>query len=240
MRGLTTPATPHPNQAGVKMSFQAAAWAINQSPKTVIEKLILILLADCHNKDNGRCDPSLNYLTRSSICTRPTVIKAIKSLESQGYIKVEKRQNNRQQTNQYYLVLEPELVKLLNQPSKADIPELVKLTMEAGKGALPEPVNNQELNQEGTKARLFVVETLGVSAELWDEFLATRKRLKAPNSPLAITTLINRLIAIRDGGYSPNEAVENSNSAGWKTVYMPSESKPQQRSVKDEVTDTSW
>ena len=44
---------------------------------------------------------------------------------------------------------------------------------------------------------------LGIPAELWDEYIKTRKRVKATNTPLALTTLINKLSRFAEEGYSP-------------------------------------
>jgi hypothetical protein len=61
-----------------------------------------------------------------------------------------------------------------------------------------------------------------IDNELWDEYLLTRKRLKAPNSKRALTTLLNKIAkmeAERSG--SGIQALEDANSNGWKSVYPP-------------------
>ncbi len=68
------------------MSFEAAAWAIKQRTKLPTEKLVLIALSDCHNKDTARCDPSLLTLADVALCSDRTAIRAIESLVKQGFI----------------------------------------------------------------------------------------------------------------------------------------------------------
>jgi len=68
------------------MSFEAAAWAIKQRPESPTEKLILIALADCMNSETGRCFPSVDFLAEAALCSKRTAQRAIKSLESQGFI----------------------------------------------------------------------------------------------------------------------------------------------------------
>ena len=68
------------------MSFKAAAWAIQQKPELPVEKLILIGLSDCYNNDTHRCDPSIITLAEIGLCCKRTAIRAIKSLETQGFI----------------------------------------------------------------------------------------------------------------------------------------------------------
>lgn len=84
------------------MSFEAAAWAIKQSPELATEKLILIALADCHNRDTGRCDPSLATLSEVALCSSRTAIRAIDSLEKQGFISTIKESGKR--TNYVLLI----------------------------------------------------------------------------------------------------------------------------------------
>tara|TARA_R100001377_G_C3163791_1_gene100603 strand:- start:60 stop:923 length:864 start_codon:yes stop_codon:yes gene_type:complete len=68
------------------MSYEAAAWAIQQKPNTAHEKLVLIAIADCFNKNNSRCDPSIAHLADVCLCNTRTVMRAIQNLEDQGFI----------------------------------------------------------------------------------------------------------------------------------------------------------
>ena len=62
---------------------------------------------------------------------------------------------------------------------------------------------------------------LGISGELWDEFIKNRKRVGASNTPVAMTTLINKLKKYADEGHKPSDLVELANESGWKSVYPP-------------------
>jgi hypothetical protein len=87
--------------------------------------------------------------------------------------------------------------------------------------------------------------SLGVPSDLWDEYIKTRKRVKATNSPLALTTLINLLSKYRAEGISPAELVAEANMRGWKSVFPP---KPDNnhgkqtasQRAKAAATDTKW
>lgn len=68
------------------MSFEAAAWAINQQTKTQSAKLVLIGLSDCHNRDTGKCDPGNQYLMRIAQCSPRAINNAIAELEDLGLI----------------------------------------------------------------------------------------------------------------------------------------------------------
>lgn len=72
------------------MSHKASAWAMDQCPGTPLEKLVLLILADCQNESSGQCYPSITYLCDKSMCSRRGAIKVIESLEAQGYITAKK------------------------------------------------------------------------------------------------------------------------------------------------------
>ena len=79
------------------MSFECAAWAIQQTPESPVDKLVLIALADCFNKHNSRCDPSNAYLAEHALCSQNYVSNALKRLEAAGFIGVVRsdgRRNN--------------------------------------------------------------------------------------------------------------------------------------------------
>jgi hypothetical protein len=57
-------------------------------------KLVLLCLADCHNADNGRCDPSGSFISRFTGLDKKTVFEALKLLEAMGLIKGRKRVGN--------------------------------------------------------------------------------------------------------------------------------------------------
>jgi DNA-binding transcriptional regulator YhcF (GntR family) len=76
------------------MSFKAAAWAIETSVvNNANEKLVLIILADCHNAESGRCDPSIDYLADKTKLSRRSVERAISGLEKAGLLSRKQRSN---------------------------------------------------------------------------------------------------------------------------------------------------
>lgn len=87
------------------MSFEAAAWAIKQSPETQTDKLVLIALCDCFNKHNSRCDPSNTFLAKAAMCSERYVSESLSRLERDGYISITRRPGRRNN----YEILTPEL-----------------------------------------------------------------------------------------------------------------------------------
>jgi len=78
------------------MSAEATFWAWSlrirkAGTRPAPLKLILLCLADCHNSDTGRCDPSEKYISRFTGVDKKTIPKAIEVLEELGLITVKHR-----------------------------------------------------------------------------------------------------------------------------------------------------
>lgn len=54
-------------------------------------KLVLLCLADCHNSDNGRCDPSVAFISEFTGLDRKTIPESLDTLEALGLISQAKR-----------------------------------------------------------------------------------------------------------------------------------------------------
>ena len=80
-------------------------------------------------------------------------------------------------------------------------------------------VFNKLLSLQNKQAVPAEVYRLGIDAELWNEYMATRKRVKATSTPRAIITLINKITRLAAIGHNPIQMVEEANANGWKSVY---------------------
>lgn len=61
----------------------------------------------------------------------------------------------------------------------------------------------------------------GVEDQLWGDFLANRKRHKAPLTRTAYDRICKTLIESREAGYPPGEVVGRAVERGWRTVFNP-------------------
>ena len=59
--------------------------------KSSSAKLVLLILADCHNGDNGRCDPSVPFISKFTGLNKKTVSSALANLQRAGLITAELR-----------------------------------------------------------------------------------------------------------------------------------------------------
>lgn len=91
------------------MSFLAMSWAIKQRGIKPATKLVLMILADCHNRHTGRCDPSQARLADECEMSRSTVNLHLQKLEDRGLIRRIQRfdeQTKRRQRTSYILVFD--------------------------------------------------------------------------------------------------------------------------------------
>jgi|TARA_R110000787_G_scaffold271804_1_gene379061 hypothetical protein len=89
------------------MSWRALDWASKQKTGNYADKLILIILAN-YADDNNNCFPSLKTICTMTECSRSTVIRSLKRLEINNFIKIQERfanvgHNKRQTSNLYEL-----------------------------------------------------------------------------------------------------------------------------------------
>ena len=129
------------------MSFKSMVEAFEAKIGNPARKLVLLKLADQAN-DNGLCWPS--YATIASACEvdRRTVIRHIKQLEKDGFLRVEKTYNKdagKNYSNRYHLTIANGVKKPLvsedHHPSDKLSPPLVSEDHHPSVKLSPEPIN---------------------------------------------------------------------------------------------------
>ena len=85
------------------MSFQAMTWAAEQKLPSK-EKLVLLMLANCHNADSGRCDPSHKKLAERCGLSVATVKRAIGELEKKKILIIKNRKIEDVFLSNYYIL----------------------------------------------------------------------------------------------------------------------------------------
>lgn len=198
------------------MSWSALAWAVRQQlPST--QKLVLIMLAERHNSDTGRCDPSHERLAEDCGLTRRSVMDQVKKLEESGYIRAMNRAKGALKlSNHYVLNLSfgvPEkaqalpndpflVVKHVHQGSEAgspgvvkQVPNVVNDVHQGGEAGSHKPVTEpvkEPLKKE--RAPRMAAPALprpdGVTEQTWADWLALRRAKNAPVSMTVVTLAI--------------------------------------------------
>lgn len=121
---------------------------MEQKTKTPLEKLVLLVLADCHNAATGRCFPSLTFISNRAMCTRRGAMKVIESLESQGFIRAERAAGKRTFYT-FHMAQTGELSSRVNSVHGCtQFTSTGELSSKTGELSSPEPGSNQESNLE--------------------------------------------------------------------------------------------
>jgi DNA-binding MarR family transcriptional regulator len=132
----------------INLSFKAAAWAIDsEAVQTAYQKLVLIILADCHNADTGRCDPSIEFIAARAKISRRSVERAIDGLESLGLLKRKQRSNRDglKTSNSYVLAISDASESRID-ASHSRIRCVTQAEWDASDRRINQEVKNQEEN----------------------------------------------------------------------------------------------
>jgi DNA-binding MarR family transcriptional regulator len=88
------------------VSIAAVNWAFAQRGLKPASKLILVYLADCHNRETRRCDPSQAALAEECCMSRASVNTHLKLLEEMGLIRRIQRtdKSTKQQERTLYIL----------------------------------------------------------------------------------------------------------------------------------------
>ena len=130
-----------------ELSAKATFWAWDITLKSS-KKLVLLCLADCHNADTNRCDPSIKYICEKTGLDKKTVPNAINDLELEGYLSLKKEHGK--STKYSFNFAQKRVAPKTGLPQKRVTPKTVDSTPKNGVGVTPktgyEPITNLEEN----------------------------------------------------------------------------------------------
>ena len=213
------------------MSAKATFWAWEQELNHAT-KIVLLSLANYSN-DQDESWHGMKSLSKACGLSRRSIITHLQKLESLGLLTIigRKRDGVLNDTNVYKLNINiesssakssPGQVKEIHHPSEGDSLPLVKEIHHPSEGAAhkSKKESKKEPKRKLKEASPSDLCPSYIDQELWDEYLATRKGVKASNKPRALKTLINKLNKIEEA--RPGDgliALENANEGSWKSVY---------------------
>lgn len=161
------------------MSHKATNWAVTVRGIPAAAKVVLWHLADRHNKDTGRCDPSQDLLAEDCEISRSSLNNQLKLLEDAGLITRIQRVNSatkRHQSTAYILhfdVVSPQDVetRVQNLDTEAVSKNEGEPCPKNGQSRVQNLDTNPVKNQEGTlRARAF-----SSSEDFWAETIRLAK-----------------------------------------------------------------
>jgi len=85
--GAYTPPTPS-LVGGIRLSWQAVTWVLEQSESTLGSRLVLLSIASHSNREGKNAFPSLDTIAREALLCRREVVYCVKSLEESGELRV--------------------------------------------------------------------------------------------------------------------------------------------------------
>lgn len=229
------------------MSFPALSWAVRQKlPST--QKLVLLMLAERHNKDSGQCNPSLELLADDCGLSRRSVIDQIAKLQEAGYLTVRHRaRDNVKLPSQYVLhldfgipekvqteasdpyLLPKEVVNDVHRGSERaapgvvnDVHEVVNDVHQGSERAAHKPVNKPGIEPKYKKTRVaapsFQVPDW-INKQHWDAWHSCAKRKNATNAQKQMA--VDKLAKWREEGIDHAAALESAAIAGWQGLFKP-------------------
>ena len=152
------------------LSHEATNWASKVRGISPMQKLVLMLMADCHNSHTRECFPSIETLVKDSCAGRMTVIRAIQALEAAGLISIKKQEGK---ANRYDLHTSTTAIPVSERyPSQSDTPP-VSERYPTRTTVIPE--QERTGNNRKSQRKKFTDEHMAVAKEMADILQLTRK-----------------------------------------------------------------
>ena len=194
------------------MSIAAINWALNHvGGITSTQKAILIALADRANEDN-QCWPSYEDICSRSCATRHAVANALKHFEALGLIRKTRRYNK---STIYELVIS---VEINTATSSVEINTASSVEIDTASSVEINTLTINEPSKEPPKRkrRCFTPPT-GVAKESWQDWVAYRKKFKAPTTDRSLLLVANKLKDFTEE--EQRQAIDMAIECGWKSVF---------------------
>lgn len=231
------------------MSAKATFWAWEQKLSSS-EKLVLLCLADCHNGDNGRCDPSAKYIAEQTGLNIKTIPSALKSLLRSELITIKNRPGK---SPQFLLNLTQNWVTPKTGVHQKRVTPKTDITSpDIGETPTPktgdEPKRNLNKNLKDNIYKKISLANLPdfVSHETAKEFIDHRVNLKKPLTQNAFDRAMRDSIKLASlFTLSPDQIITEIIDAGWqwaKVDWLENRLKTQRSkaSAFDRAGDRSW
>jgi len=205
------------------VSAKATFWAWKQFGLGSSKKLVLLCLADCHNANTERCDPSVSYISEHTDLNRKTVMKAIESLAESGCISTQKKQGAR--TN-FHLLIDEETSPNLGTSTKNGTSPNLGTPTSPNLGTTPvpnlvhEPTSNLKVNLQDIYKKIELTNlTEEIERETARELIDHRVNIKKPFTQQSFDRLIKKILKVKSDQeitLTPNQAIETIVDRGWQ------------------------
>lgn len=183
------------------MCFESMAWAVKQSTANSGQKLVLLMLADFANSETGQCNPSHAKLAERCCMSVASIKRHIDDLAESGFLEKQAVfRDNIQKSNQYRL----------NIPGSSNLatPQLMVSYPPA-----QDELQNLEIKPRKEYIKPNAAKPDSVSEEVWQEFVAHRKRKKGSISALVLKNIEAKA---NIAGWTLEQAMAEMVSRNWQ------------------------
>lgn len=203
------------------MSIAASHWAIRQD-LPALQKLVLIALADRHNSDTDRCDPSISLVCEDCGMSRNAVRDAIRGLREKGYVEaIERFDGPAQMSNFYTLHLEFDNPtpgrKKTPYPGRKVTPSGLPDDPAPGSPEGHKPVITKPVKEPNTKSS-FVLPPW-IDSQSWKDYEEMRRRIGKPMTDRARTLAVNELAKLEAKGQRHTDVLDQSVMNSWQGLF---------------------
>ncbi|OWT68071.1 MULTISPECIES: helix-turn-helix domain-containing protein [unclassified Achromobacter] len=221
------------------MSVEAISWALKQPIKPSSAKFVLVAIANCADGQDFIAWPSMAYLTEATDQDRKTVLANVARLKEMGFLEDTGERKGSTKQVIVYRLKEPEIGTVKEDQKrnstengtvpKTDIKSPVfphkesQISRERGPKTGHGTVIEPSKNRQGTVNRGPAV-TLPdwLPEQVWQDWVAHRKAVKAPLTDRAAELSISKLAKFREQGHDPVAVINQSVLSGkWTDLYAP-------------------
>lgn len=203
------------------MSFQAMAWATEQDVPAM-QKIVLLMLANCTNHYNGQCNPSHESLAKDCGMSVRSCKDQIGKLAEAGFLEIVKRSKDGiSLPNQYTLAMP----KGRGHQMPTGGQEMPDGGAGGARGVGQEVPTNQEDKPRTEPGKTYIANPapkkydamaalleIGVPAQVAADWLEVRKGKKSAPTKTAIDDVLESLA---EAGYSPADGIKLCAVKGW-------------------------
>lgn len=216
------------------MSFQAMSWAIEEELPTK-EKFVLLMLANYASNDKWDCYPSIAALSKDTGMSKATVMRALKSLESLGYLVVIRRMADGINLPNIYRLIKDRQVEggsITQQPvvshsNEGSITQIGGVVSQCDTNLSIKPINepiNNKINKKSSKGTRLPDDFI-----MPDKWIVIAKEIRPNLSDLQLGEIANSFIDYWQASNS-DTAIKRSWLAAWR--YWIRNQKPNQNNIK--------
>lgn len=193
------------------MSAKATFWAWDQRGLSSSQKLVLLCLADNHNEDSGRCDPSVQFIADKTALNRKTILRALSDLEDLGLVVSEKRHGT---SNTFVLLTSTEIG---TSPKNGTSQKRDRTSTKSGTGVVPKLGHKPKTEPKKNLKQIDFSKWPELpSEEVWSDYKDFKKAKKNPLNQSVINLMASELKKLVVAGWSVDAALAEQMQRGWQ------------------------